>query len=145
MAALVAYRNYLINNIGMTNNNNAMRIIDAGLDDFQTMPDYKTEDVKKMVTALRKGTGQMPDPLNPGAFVNATPMTVSPIVEKRLSYACTLAKFYQIMSRTIDADTLNRARITNFGDYFEMMKELKLQDVPALEPVGQKKKKIFTE
>ena len=66
MAALVVYRNYLINSIGLPNNTNANRIIDAGLDDFGTMPDYKPVDVKKLVTALKKGTGQMPDPINPG-------------------------------------------------------------------------------
>ena len=61
MASLVVYHNYLINSIGLLNNTNANGIIDARLDNFVTMPDYKPDDIKKLVTALKKGTGQMPD------------------------------------------------------------------------------------
>ena len=96
MAALVVYRNYLINSIGLPNNTNTNCIIDAGLNDFGTMLDYKPDDVKKLVTALKKGTGQMPDLVNPGVYIAATPMTVSPIVENRLSYGYSLAKFISI-------------------------------------------------
>ena len=113
MAALVAYRNYLVTVAGVSTNSSANRIIHAGLDDFDIMPDYKADDIKKMCTALRKGTGQMPDPANPGALINATPITIGPIVERRLTYACALSKFYSHMSRPINAASLSRARITD--------------------------------
>ena len=42
------------------------------------------------------------------------------------------------LMRDLNAQTLNRPRLKHFGQYIEMMKELKDQDRPELEKVGQK-------
>ena len=95
-----------------------------GINNFDTLAEYKKEDVQSLCRTLRKDT--------------TSPMTIGPIVEKRLIIACALADIYSLISRSITQTSLSNQRLRHFGKYMEVMKAMKDRDHPELEKVGSK-------
>ena len=117
-----AFKTFITNVIGFANNVEATRVRVTGLDLFATLAEYDKEDVKSLVCTLKKD--------------NANPMTIGPIVKKRLVHAASLTKFYTWMHRTVNTTSLSKNRLSDHGDYMKLLEELKGKDKPDLEKIG---------
>ena len=118
-----AFKNFLVNVIGFANDAEAVQVRATGLDSFDTLADYDKDNVQSLIRTLKKH--------------NTNPLTIRPIVEKRLIQGASLSKYYKLMTRTSNATSLSRARIRNHGTYMELLAELKKKENPDLEKVGQ--------
>ena len=85
----MAFRSYLNNVIGFATNANDNRVIGAGLDNFDTLSEFDKEDVQSLCRTLRKDSNN--------------PMTIGPIIEKRLMIAAILSKHYLLMGRPLNS------------------------------------------
>ena len=106
-----AYNTYLRSTINLTTNPRLNAIRDGGLDSFNSMSDFEDEDVKTLVSGVRK---------------NATnPISVNAIMEKKLKVACFGARLYTMISRTVDSSSLNTRRLREIEDHKKIVKDHK--------------------
>ena len=93
-------------------------------DNFDTLSEFDKEDVQSLCRTLRKDSNN--------------PMTIGPIIEKRLIIAACLSKHYSLTRMLLNSTLIDRPRLKHFGQYMTMMRELKDQDTTDLEKVRQK-------
>ena len=106
-----AYNTYLRSTINLITNPRLNAIRDGGLDSFNSMSDFEDEDVKTLVSGVRK---------------NATnPISVNAIMEKKLKVACFGARLYTMISRTVDSSSLNTRRLREIEDHKKIVKDHK--------------------
>ena len=106
-----AYNTYLKGTINLATNPRLNAIKDGGLDSFNSMSDFEDEDVKTLVSGVRK---------------NATnPISVNAIMEKKLKVACFGARLFTMISRTVDASSLNTSRLREIEEHKKIVKDHK--------------------
>ena len=88
-----AYNTYLRTTINLVDNPRIDAIKDGGLDTFNSMSDFEDDDVKTLVSGVRKDA--------------TNPIPVNAIMEKRLRLACYRARKYSMISRTANETLLN--------------------------------------
>ena len=118
------FKNFLVSTIGFANDAEAQRVRATGLDGFAALPEYSKEDIQSLVRTLKKDA--------------TAPMTIGPIVEKRLKQAACLSKHYQWFNRTLTATNLSKTRLHSHGQFMELIDKINDKETPALEKVGQK-------
>ena len=118
-----AFKAFLLNTIGFANDAEAVRVRATGLDLFATLAEYNKEDVQSLVCTLKKD--------------NTNPMTIGPIVKKRLIPLASLSKFYTWMTRTVNSTSLSKNRLSDHGDYMNLLEELKIRTNRTLRRWGR--------
>ena len=121
MAEAAAIRTYLREDlrVGGPANNNArvQALMDEGLDSWESFVDFKGEEIEDLVKYLRRGGGQ-----------GGNGIQIPAIALKRLKMACYASRYYQMVGRTINRDSMAWERIGNFETLVQIEKEYKEPD-----------------
>ena len=123
MAAVNAIRTYLKEVIGLGANDagtaRANAMITEGLDCFDVLPDFTTEDIKALCYSIRKPGGQIEDPADVNALINNPGTSIPAIAESRLMTCVYGAAIYTRIERPCDAVSLSKTRLTEFKNHKE--------------------------
>ena len=130
MAARINLRNYLVTHLKAGSNDKAEAIIDGGLDSYSTFTDFEEKDVNSFCSTLRRpgGTVQVQ-----GAEVADRGVAITSICEMRLKIAVYAAKYYALVGRPINDQSMAWDRIKNFKTLQTIVKNHKdPSDVPEI-------------
>ena len=109
--AAAAFNTYLRTTINLSNNPRINAIKDHGLDSFAAMDDFEDEDIKTLVSSVRKDS--------------TNPVQVNAIMEKKLKIACFGAKIFKMISRPVDGTSLNNGRLKELEAHKKIVKDHK--------------------
>jgi len=115
MAAERAFRTYLIQQL-KADEASAEAIILSGLDDFSSFEDYEEGNVHNLCTTIRKPGGAViiEDERGAEREIPDPGVAISPTCEIRLQLAVYAAHYYKIVSRPVDALSMEWNRIKHF-------------------------------
>ena len=123
----VAIRNYLVNVIGFPTPETALRVVNEGIDAFDTLAEFGDDDIKNLCSSLCKGGGFMNDPNHVPQDNTPHPQIADPgihipaILEKRLKAAAYGAKILTMIGRRVDANALTRLRLKRFLEFKDVI------------------------
>ena len=102
-------------------------IQDEGLNLITDFTKFDKEDIETLCLSVRKPGGTIP---NPNATAPGAPATIlnpifsiPAICEKQLVSAAYTARLYEMIGRTIDPVSMNRARLKKFDEHHVLMEE----------------------
>ena len=98
-------------------------IQDEGLQDITDLVEFDDDGIKSLCSSVRKPGGLIDDPNNPGRHIANPGFNIPAICEKRLKLACYAAKSYALIGRTINQDSLSRARLKLFEQHRKLIEE----------------------
>ena len=100
-------RAFLRNHYKAGNYDTADALIDAGLDDYEIFQEFSNKDMHNLCAVVRKPGGQIlvnnVSQSNPG-------VNVPPLCEMRLKFGAYAAKYYALVGRPINAQSMSWVR-----------------------------------
>lgn len=109
-----------------------LRLRTEGMTSVQDLADFEPDDIKQISENLRRPSGRIPDPNNPGSTIPTPPFQFSVKSQKRLTGIGHLLRYYETTGR--DATTAN-VQWTHVGKNFvEQWKVLEDRKKEAKEP-----------
>ena len=100
-------------------------IQDEGLNVITDFTEFEKKDIETLCSSVRKPGGTIPNPKAAAANAPATipnpGYSIPAICEKRLVSAAYMARIYEMIGQTIDAASMNRARLKKFDEYRVLM------------------------
>ena len=121
MAEAAAIRTYLREDLrvgGPPNDNERVQaLMDEGLDSWISFKDFKDEDIEDLVKYLRRNGGPDEDGIQ-----------IPAIALKRMKIACYASKYYDMVGRAIERDSMTWQRINHFETLIQIEKEYKEPD-----------------
>jgi len=111
MVNVQTMRAFLRNHYKAGNDDTANALIDAGLDDYEIFQDFSNKDMHNLCAAVRKPGGQIlvNNVSQPNPDVN-----VPPLCEMRLKLGAYAAKYYTLVGRHINAQSMSWVYVKHF-------------------------------
>ena len=130
MAQQGAMRTYLHDAIGIGDPVARRQAIqDKGLNVITDFTEFEKEDIETLCSSVQKPGGTIPNPnaaaANEPATIPNPGYSIPAICEKRLVSAAYTAKIYEMIGRTIDPASMNRARLKKFDEHHVLINEHK--------------------
>ena len=98
------------------------------------LADFGKQTLQQLADNLRKPGGRIPDPnpnAAPGATISMPAFTYGAKSQKRLTVACDLVRFYQIVGRDLTAANIQQNHfMSNFEIQWKALKDRKDEDDP---------------
>ena len=118
MAEVVSLRIYLREQMKFRTVDKADAVMAEGLDTYDAFLDFSKEDIKTLCNSIRKPGGMIPGRGRVAATVN-NGLHVPAIAETRLAWAAYAARYYNMIERPINSETMS----WNYIQYFTSLKE----------------------
>jgi hypothetical protein len=125
MAEVNSLRVYLIEQMKFRSADKANAVMTEGLDTYAAFLDFTKDDIKTLCNSIRKPGGMINGEGGADAVVN-NGMHVPAIAETRLAWATYAAKYYHMIGRPINSQTM----AWNYIQYFNSLKEERENHTP---------------
>ena len=119
MAETNSLRVYLREQMKFRTEDKANAVMAEGLDAYNAFLDFTKDDIKTLCNSIRKPGGMIPGVGNNANDVVNNGLHVPAIAETRLAWAAYAAKYYNMVSRPINSNTMSWSYI----QYFSSLKE----------------------
>ena len=139
--AVNACRTYLRREIGLATDEQANAVMAEGINDIEAFALFSKDDIKTLCSSVRKPGGTIPNP-DANAVANGAPanipnpgLHIPAICEARLIDAAYTAQIYDMIGRTINANSLAAALISEFKIHRKLVKDHK--EPEAIKPISK--------
>lgn len=119
MAEINSLRVFLQEQMKFRTQTKANAVMAEGLDAYNAFLDFTKEDIKTLCNSIRKPGGMIPGDGDDAADVVNNGLHVPAIAETRLAWAAYAAKYYHMVDRPINSNTMS----WNYIQYFSSLKE----------------------
>lgn len=119
MAETQSLRDYLKEEMKFRTNEKANAVMAEGLDTFASFLDFTKDDIKTLCSSIRKPGGVIAGRTRADNDVPNNGLHVPAIAETRLAWATYAARYYNMIGRPLNADTLS----WDYIRYFDSLKE----------------------